>query len=1197
MNDIPTKDAPPGRGGRGGGPGPAPRGGRPMPGAPGAPLAGPGPAVNVGEAAAAAAAAAANLAARNAAARGTPGSYGVGPQGAGRGPQPAPGRAPLVAAGVGGPRQGPGGPLQAPAAAQPAANPWTEHRAPDGRTYFYNRQTGTSSWTRPPELGGAALAAAPAPAPAAAAAAAGGATAGAAASAAMVPGAAAAMSAAARPAATAWKEYRAPDGRAYYYNAETKESRWTIPDELAQAQAAAQGAAPALGFGVAPGAAAPTAAAAPAVAAPAPNAASLNNSLNASLNASLMGSAQARVAPAAAAGAGVGLAPDGGAGAGMAAVGAAGAVPGGHGHGRGSRGGRSLRAAAAAGGFAVPPGVLQLGPPIEYPDAASAKAAFRELLSDAGVDSGVPWEDVARAVSSDRRFGALRTAGERRAAFAEHVAQCKKEETERARKRRLEAKEAFLALLDRSEVLLREADEALATGSAPPKFSRARDALELEGAWQDVETEADRQELYEDWLADRRRALREAERRARRERARRLAAAVRALPGLDARTPWRRAREMLRGDPDLEALDPRDALAAFEEVQAELEREEAEERRRRREARRREERANRDAFRELLDSLRAVGMVNAGTRWRDLFDADLVAREAAVAEAQWRAERDAEGGAQGGAEGGVQLAELRREGGAARVEEEAAGAGGEGGGEKGSSGADAGGSGGEKPSPREPSFVAPLTSSLASHPVYEAVKGNREGSTPRELFLDLLESLEAEYEAERGVVERVARRAREACERDHAPWALARAREEADADDAAAVEEAKQVARDSREPWLARGLVDAGLAAEDDLAPSRRRRSRARGGADEEPGSEGPAGEGPASSSLPPVAADDLEEGEAVEAELEAGVREAGETGADADGRGGGKGKRADEGDGQTAAAPLATEAVEADVAAIEGAAEREHGADEGAAAPEAAAATTPPPSASSPPAVPPPASLSTLGYPSSSSPSDFVAALTAELYRLDELSRASRATRRAFHAEAAHEAREARRARARDARRRRYELGDELVAAGFRLGDGWERARELGAKLDAWTADEERLARAERLEKDREAGRPLGQDAQGAAEEKGLSETQRRLAVAELVEDLEAKARREAERDGGADRRRDRRHAHGGGRRLSPEGRRGGRGRDDSPERRRGGRGRDDSPEASLGERRPRDEREGDSGTRAKRRRERSLSPEEGEV
>jgi hypothetical protein len=46
-------------------------------------------------------------------------------------------------------------PAAAAAAAQygiPAGSDWTGHKAPDGRTYFYNTKTKQSSWTKPKEL-------------------------------------------------------------------------------------------------------------------------------------------------------------------------------------------------------------------------------------------------------------------------------------------------------------------------------------------------------------------------------------------------------------------------------------------------------------------------------------------------------------------------------------------------------------------------------------------------------------------------------------------------------------------------------------------------------------------------------------------------------------------------------------------------------------------------------------------------------------------------------------------------------------------------------------------------------------------------------------------------------------------------------------------------------------------------------------
>lgn len=41
--------------------------------------------------------------------------------------------------------------------------------------------------------------------------------------------------------AKAWKQYTAPDGRPYFYNKISKESKWVMPDEMKQAAAAAVG--------------------------------------------------------------------------------------------------------------------------------------------------------------------------------------------------------------------------------------------------------------------------------------------------------------------------------------------------------------------------------------------------------------------------------------------------------------------------------------------------------------------------------------------------------------------------------------------------------------------------------------------------------------------------------------------------------------------------------------------------------------------------------------------------------------------------------------------------------------------------------------------------------------------------------------------------------------------------------------------
>ncbi|KAF9413269.1 hypothetical protein HW555_008435, partial [Spodoptera exigua] len=73
------------------------------------------------------------------------------------------------------------------------SSPWSEHKAPDGRTYYYNSVSKQSLWEKPDDL--------------------------------KTP-------AEKLLSACVWKEYTTDAGRVYYHNIETKESSWIIPKEL-----------------------------------------------------------------------------------------------------------------------------------------------------------------------------------------------------------------------------------------------------------------------------------------------------------------------------------------------------------------------------------------------------------------------------------------------------------------------------------------------------------------------------------------------------------------------------------------------------------------------------------------------------------------------------------------------------------------------------------------------------------------------------------------------------------------------------------------------------------------------------------------------------------------------------------------------------------------------------------------------------
>lgn len=96
------------------------------------------------------------------------------------------------------PPPGFGAPTDIPPFTGPPNSEWSEHKAPDGRIYYYNSITKQSSWEKPDELKTPAeklMSQCP------------------------------------------WKEYRSDTGKVYYHNVNTKESRWEAPPEFIEMQA------------------------------------------------------------------------------------------------------------------------------------------------------------------------------------------------------------------------------------------------------------------------------------------------------------------------------------------------------------------------------------------------------------------------------------------------------------------------------------------------------------------------------------------------------------------------------------------------------------------------------------------------------------------------------------------------------------------------------------------------------------------------------------------------------------------------------------------------------------------------------------------------------------------------------------------------------------------------------------------------
>lgn len=244
--------------------------------------------------------------------------------------------------------------------------------------------------------------------------------------------------------------------------------------------------------------------------------------------------------------------------------------------------------------------------PMPYANKQEAKAAFIALLESANVRSDSTWEQAMRVIINDKRYGALKSLGERKQAFNEYLTQRKKLEAEERRTRNKKARENFTAMLEECKDL-----------SSSTKWSKAIQMFENDDRFNAVERPRDREDLFESHMA----ALQKKERaRLAEEHKRNVSeykAFLRSCDFIKANSQWRKLHDRLEVDERCLRLEKLDRLKIFEEYVQELEKEEEERKRVLKDQLRREERQNRDDFRKLMEEHVANGTLTAKTHWRD----------------------------------------------------------------------------------------------------------------------------------------------------------------------------------------------------------------------------------------------------------------------------------------------------------------------------------------------------------------------------------------------------------------------------------------------------------------------------------------------------------------------------------------------------------------------------------------------------
>uniref|UniRef100_A0A670IM31 Pre-mRNA-processing factor 40 homolog A n=1 Tax=Podarcis muralis TaxID=64176 RepID=A0A670IM31_PODMU len=444
---------------------------------------------------------------------------------------------------------------------------WSEHKSPDGRTYYYNTETKQSTWEKPDDLKTPAeqmLSKCP------------------------------------------WKEYKSDSGKPYYYNSQTKESRWAKPKELEDLEGKFCGTFfPGLesvptSSAVAPGVtnaaaivpeapiAAPAIPAAPAVAsAPETEPSTVATVIE---NERVTAIADEQVQPAAP----------------VVQEQTAEVVT------------NSVEEAPKQESSDVAAkkdeeDAQPVKKTYTWNTKEEAKQAFKELLKEKRVPSNASWEQAMKMIINDPRYSALAKLSEKKQAFNAYKVQTEKEEKEEARLKYKEAKESFQRFLENHEKM-----------TSTTRYKKAEQMFGEMEVWNAI-SERDRLEIYEDVLFFLSKKEKEQAKQLRKRNWEALKNILDNMANVTYCTTWSEAQQYLMDNPtfaedeELQNMDKEDALICFEEHIRALEKEEEEEKQKGLLRERRRQRKNRESFQIFLDELHEHGQLHSMSSWMELY--------------------------------------------------------------------------------------------------------------------------------------------------------------------------------------------------------------------------------------------------------------------------------------------------------------------------------------------------------------------------------------------------------------------------------------------------------------------------------------------------------------------------------------------------------------------------------------------------
>jgi pre-mRNA-processing factor 40 len=245
-----------------------------------------------------------------------------------------------------------------------------------------------------------------------------------------------------------------------------------------------------------------------------------------------------------------------------------------------------------------------------YKNREEAVKAFKELLSDAGVNVTWDWPTAMKKIVNDKRYKALNKVQEKQAVFHEYVEEKKKQEREEVAERKKTQRENFVALLSEVSDL-----------TSRSHYRQVVSRIQHDPRYLAVESEEDRLDYYDsfmDELVQKEKELRRVKQSEYKSQLKELLLKRADLGEITSKSSSRIMDQLFPDEESYRGLNSAIRIEVWDEVLNILARKEDEQRAIDRENRKKKEKELRAQFREVLVKLHQEQKINVLSRWKEI---------------------------------------------------------------------------------------------------------------------------------------------------------------------------------------------------------------------------------------------------------------------------------------------------------------------------------------------------------------------------------------------------------------------------------------------------------------------------------------------------------------------------------------------------------------------------------------------------